>query len=535
MSAIIIGSGVAGSLIATALLEAGQGPVTVLEAGPPIPMSDPAHWFDVVSGGAAPYQACYDTAQDFQASGFQPWSIIGGRILGRGGTTLHFGGWLPRFKPEDFLYHTNTGKGLDWPFDYDALEPYYCLAESYFGTLGNSADQDPPRSKPYPYEAPPYPSNVGPFLDALNGEGMSHTFMPLSRYGAPHFGQAACRTTGTCKYCPIGARFTGNQPLDALDGRPGFELISNAPVNGIVMSAKNTVAAVIYTDTTTGRRHRLEADRFFLCAGAFETPKLLQRSTSSFWTKGIGNDTELVGRYLMASPYFFANGTLPANPDKLQQELGFPSLCSRHFDTPEYQPEGKFFFNADYALPNAPIASGMANGKTPDEIAAGIVGQATLSLQGTMAAIPQHDNWVSNGPGTTRFGLPTTRISTPDPIYDVDTSKKYIETMSDLVVKAGCTVGPKGGYPQRGDHAMSTTRMAADESQGVVGSDLRVFGVDNLHIAGLSVFPSMGAANPTLTLVALILKWLDQEMGIPPSVCQHVDSTSTAESGPARG
>ena len=523
MSAIIIGSGVVGSLIAESLLRAGKGPVTMLEAGPDIPMANPGHWFHVVSGGPAPYEACYDEADDFKATGFQAWNIHGGRIVGRGGTTLHFGGWLPRFKPEDFLYKTHTGKGLDWPFGYEELEPYYCLAESYFGTLGNSSDRDPPRSKPYPYEAPPYPANMGPFMDALKAEKMSYTFMPLSRYGAPHLGQTACRTTGTCKYCPIGARFTGNQPLDALDGEEQFKLIVNAPVTEIVMSAKDTVAAVTYTDTTDGSSRRLEADTYFLCAGAFESPKLLLSSVSSFWPHGIGNDTDLVGRYLMASPYFYAYGTLPSNAQKLQQELGFPSLCSRHFDAPAYQKQGKFFFNADYALPNAAIASMMAAGKTQDEIEQAITGSATLSLQGTMAAIPQRENRVTPGKGTTRFGLPITDIDTPKPIYDQAGAKQYIDAMSDLVVKAGCTAGQKGGYPQRGDHAMSTTRMGKNENEAVVGPDLRVFGVDNLFVVGNSVFPSMGPANPTLTLVALTIKWLTETVDAPAAICTGGD------------
>lgn len=55
-----------------------------------------------------------------------------------------------------------------------------------------------------------------------------------------------------------------------------------------------------------------------------------------------------------------------------------------------------------------------------------------------------------------------------------------------------------GGY-----HHMGTTRMAADPKHGVVDAQCRVHHIDNLYVAGSSVFPTSGWANPTLTLVAL--------------------------------
>jgi len=56
---------------------------------------------------------------------------------------------------------------------------------------------------------------------------------------------------------------------------------------------------------------------------------------------------------------------------------------------------------------------------------------------------------------------------------------------------------------------MGTTRMAADPGQGVVDAHCRVHGVGNLFIAGSSVFPTTGSANPTLTIVALALRLAD--------------------------
>jgi choline dehydrogenase-like flavoprotein len=62
---------------------------------------------------------------------------------------------------------------------------------------------------------------------------------------------------------------------------------------------------------------------------------------------------------------------------------------------------------------------------------------------------------------------------------------------------------------QGGNHHMGTTRMALDPRRGVVDQDCRVHGVENLYIAGSSVFPTCGFANPTLTIVELALRLVD--------------------------
>lgn len=71
---------------------------------------------------------------------------------------------------------------------------------------------------------------------------------------------------------------------------------------------------------------------------------------------------------------------------------------------------------------------------------------------------------------------------------------------------------PSGGIPlgvHGGNHHMGTTRMHVDPRKGVVDPDSRVHGVSNLFIAGPSVFPTGGYANPVLTVVALTLRLAD--------------------------
>jgi choline dehydrogenase-like flavoprotein len=58
-------------------------------------------------------------------------------------------------------------------------------------------------------------------------------------------------------------------------------------------------------------------------------------------------------------------------------------------------------------------------------------------------------------------------------------------------------------------HHIGTTRMHRDPSLGVVNEDCRVHGVANLYVAGSSVFPTAGTANPTLTITALALRLAD--------------------------
>jgi choline dehydrogenase-like flavoprotein len=58
-------------------------------------------------------------------------------------------------------------------------------------------------------------------------------------------------------------------------------------------------------------------------------------------------------------------------------------------------------------------------------------------------------------------------------------------------------------------HHAGTTRMHADASHGVVDADCRVHGVDNVFVAGASVFPTAGFANPMLTIVALAARLAD--------------------------
>ena len=68
---------------------------------------------------------------------------------------------------------------------------------------------------------------------------------------------------------------------------------------------------------------------------------------------------------------------------------------------------------------------------------------------------------------------------------------------------------PKELHITGGGHMMGTTRMGYNPDTSVTDAQGRVHGVENLYVAGSSLFPAVGAANPTLTIVALSLRLAD--------------------------
>jgi len=117
-----------------------------------------------------------------------------------------------------------------------------------------------------------------------------------------------------------------------------------------------------------------------------------------------------------------------------------------------------------------------------------------------------------------RFGIPRVELHWKKTDRDRTTLQKVLTHFNEYLmarnrgrIKLEEWVFAKDGYPVRGDdgisyHHMGGTRMAQSAEKGVVDSNCRVFGQDNLYIAGSSVFPNGGQANPTLTIVQLSLR-----------------------------
>ena len=112
------------------------------------------------------------------------------------------------------------------------------------------------------------------------------------------------------------------------------------------------------------------------------------------------------------------------------------------------------------------------------------------------------------------LGMPRTRLDWRLKPFDTDSIEKWL-TVLDGDLKArnlGRVVRPTPGWQSGvigGPHHMGSTRMSHDPRHGVVDADCRVHSVDNLYVAGSSVFTTGGYANPTFALVTLALRLAD--------------------------
>jgi choline dehydrogenase-like flavoprotein len=144
--------------------------------------------------------------------------------------------------------------------------------------------------------------------------------------------------------------------------------------------------------------------------------------------------------------------------------------------------------------------------------------EPALAVRVTCESTPDPESRVTLGDRRDRFGMPRVRVDWRLHGEDRRGIDRLLGAMRHALVAQGVGRLVEGheidtqGWPVSttgGKHHMGTTRMDENPRRGVVDPDCRVHGVENLFIAGSSVFPTAGYANPTLTIVALALRLAD--------------------------
>ena len=488
VDACIIGSGAAGGVLAKELAQAGMS-VVVLEAG---------EWLD--------------TRQDFvndelSMLGRVDWDDLRisdgndplrlGRVnTGRavGGTTVHYTAVALRLDPSDFRTASTDGVGVDWPFGYDELAPFYAEVERTLPVSGPRRSVWP-SGAPYPHGELPWSAKdhlIGAGLDKV---GYRSEMTPHAIATGPVDGRSACMYYGFCiDGCKSDAKGSVNVsyiPKAVAAGaeiRPGCFAIRIETEHGLATGV---------TYLVDGREHFQAAARVFVCCYAIETPRLLLNSGN------LANTSDQVGRNLMvhSGPIVYGRFDQPVDsfitpPVGIFTRDPYPSDPQRDFAR-------GYLFNT-YAQFPINFALSLTN-SNPD-----LWGQDLIDVLdeyahwGLLAALgevlPNADNRVTLARDTDVNGIPVAHVTFSYGDNDRALIKAVRDDGARIMDAAGAT---RVLFTDGNHHLLGTCRMGTDPATSVVNPDCRAHDIANLWICDGSVFPTAGAVNPSLTIQAI--------------------------------
>jgi choline dehydrogenase-like flavoprotein len=516
----VVGAGPAGAHVAHRLAVEGHD-VVILEAGEYFDMESRVDRMKRQIHPDRGADEIWDMGGDrdaYTSSGEQEIPLNRRRVKGVGGTSLHWGSVSPRLREKDFEMRTRHGVGVDWPISYSDLQPYYAEAEQEVGVTGpNDAPHQPPREEEYPMDGfdPSYTDQL--FAEAGDAIDVDVQTLPMAiNTGA--YDRNECQGYGTCEHvCPSGAKYTAEIHVE-LAVEHGATVIDQVPVQRLEHGPDGeTVTDAVYV-APDGTEHRQTADVFVAAAGAYETPRLLLLSDSDQYPDGLANSSGTVGRYFMDHPTGGVTGVL-VDQETHQGAYG-PVVSSgiyQFYEGEELSERGAVNIMLINVAGPSPATLAMQQEAVGDDLLNAVDAQYgnTIGLIMNVEMLPRADNRITLDESTTDDnGNPVPDISLSAGEYALNAAEQGLQVGRDLLEEMGANVlfddsnltmpndqqppALKGGY-----HPLGGTRMGTDPSESVVDENLKTHDLDNLYIAGGGVFPTAGAANPTLTIMAL--------------------------------
>ena len=169
---------------------------------------------------------------------------------GSGGAATHYFAMFPRLLPSDFNMKSAYGRGLDWPFGYDDLAPYYDRVAQDIGVSGDAKAEERWRPPGQPYPMPPIRSfrHGDVWLKGFEALGIKTARATTAINSQDYKGRPACVYDGWCNAgCPIGAL-----------ANPSFTYLAEARQHGAEVRPFSTVTRVLTNDKGRSRyRHRV--------------------------------------------------------------------------------------------------------------------------------------------------------------------------------------------------------------------------------------------------------------------------------------
>jgi choline dehydrogenase-like flavoprotein len=506
---IVIGSGPGGASLVHRLAPTGKR-ILLIERGDYLPRS-PANWDSQTVFVDGAYQA-KETWYGKNGESFHP-----GLHYYVGGNSKVYGAALFRLRERDFdeVRHVD-GVSPAWPLKYETFEPYYARAERLFHVHGARGEDpnEPPSSAPFPFPPVSHEPRIQALSDSLKQNGLHPFHLPLGVLMDEKDGKVT--PTSICIRCDAFDGFPCllNGKADAqvmcvdpaLKSNPNLTLLTGAYVSKLETDATGRKITSILV-TRSGEEEIYSADIVVVACGALSSALLLLRSANEQHPNGLANGSGQVGRnYMRHNQSILMALMREPNETVFQKTLAVSDY---------------YFGSDDWDFPLGLIQM------CATSHAAQIRGEALPEWLEWLPKMPfeemaRHsmDFWLSSEDlprGENRIFYDGDRV-----VLDVTEGnleahhrlKKKLETILEaagahpVLLERNLYLGK--GIPIGGTaHQAGTARFGIDPAASVLDLDCKAHELDNLYIADASFFPSIGAVNPTLTIVANALRVAD--------------------------
>jgi choline dehydrogenase-like flavoprotein len=331
----------------------------------------------------------------------------------------------------------------------------------------------------------------------------------------------------------------------AVQKDPGLEAYLYANVTRIVAEPSGRKVERVEIRTSSGRQHSVRPNTVVLACGGIENARLLLASGGP---AGLGNDRDLVGRFYMdhpkgvagvvkvnSSPAFPHPGYWDDRPGRFRLGVRLSNECQRREGLlngylrfhPTLESRGRGVDALRDLRRRGPSA--LRDLRVVRDLAAGFPSLAAFArfkimnrgrveqaeIHNFIEQTPSPQNRVRLSDRLDPFGNPLPRVEWTIGESERRTMRRLHALVDEEVQRRGfgrvdspLLADADDPWPISRDasHHMGTTRMGNDPSTSIVDRDCRIHGIANLYVAGSSVFPTSGSANPTLTIVALSLR-----------------------------
>lgn len=532
--AVIVGTGATGGMVAKVLAERGMQTL-LLESGPSISSADflthSMPYEFPFRGSGSPSKARrvgrraasertpfvgYHAENDQHPYSFPPgnrWAWSHSRVLG--GRTLHWGRQSLRLAEYDFKGASIDGHGVDWPFTYHDLEPYYDKVEEYIGVQGMKEGLP---QIPDGKFLPPFAFNCYEHLMKKSARklGWHMTALRTAQLSRAHRGRPACHYCGSCgSGCDVGAFFSTIAVTlpDAL-ATGNLKLQTDSVVRHVLIDEEGRPKGVGYHDRLTKDYQEVFAKVVVLAGSTLESTRIMLNSTSPHYPNGLANSSGVLGHYL--TDHISVGNIVGALPELVGAKILNEDGKSNGSYIPRFQ-------NVDKPHPDFVRGYGiMVKGGVssfPGQ-ALGIDGfgadykrrikalhPAMVNVYARGEPLPVYDSYIEIDKNLVdHWDIPALHIHYKRTDNDEKIRKHAFQSMTELMHAAKVEIlsaRDSLSTPGTINHEMGTARMGHDPKTNVLNAYNQAHDAKNLFVVDASCWPSSGCQNPTLTMLAI--------------------------------